>query len=64
MGETVKNALAEIEDVIVNAMNTCKDEYEVCAVLMGIAAGWEDLAERASKRWIPKQETTLGEPSF
>ncbi len=29
MKEIIENALSEIEDTLVNAMNSCKDEYEI-----------------------------------
>lgn len=66
MGETIKNAISEIEDILVGAMNTCRDEYEVLALLMGIAASWDTLADNASKRWTPKREDegNTGELSF
>ena len=56
MGETIKNAISQIEDILVGAMNTCRDEYEVLALLTGIAASLDTLADNASERWRPKKE--------
>ena len=66
MKEIIENALSEIEDAIVNAMNSCKDEYEILALAVGIASEWNALVDRATERWTPKTETEAkhGEISF
>ncbi len=61
MGEIIKTALSEIEDTLVRAMNNCKDEYEAYALVIGVAAGFEGMIERVTKRWTPKQESAVDE---
>lgn len=56
MEETVKKVISEIENILVGAMNTCRDEYEVLALVMGIAVSWDTLADNAAERWTPKKE--------
>lgn len=66
MKEIIENALSEIEDALVIAMNSCKDEYEILALAVGIASEWKALVDRATERWTPKKETEAkhGEISF
>lgn len=53
MKEIVETALAEMEAALEKAVSRCRDEYELYALTVGIAAAWESLSERVVAKWSP-----------
>ena len=53
MKEIVDTALAEMEAALEKAVSCCRDEYELYALTVGIAAAWESLSERVVAKWSP-----------
>ena len=51
MKEIVETALAEMEAALEKAVSRCRDEYELYALTVGIAAAWDSLSERVFAKW-------------
>lgn len=56
MEEKVLNAMSEIEDILLKAIEDCPNQTEASATILVIAAGFSSLSQAVLEDWSPRQK--------